>query len=35
LVKELVELLNWHIEAKSKVNAGSEFVITIPAQNKF
>jgi signal transduction histidine kinase len=33
LVKELVEKLNWHIEVKSKVNAGSEFIITIPTQN--
>jgi signal transduction histidine kinase/Flp pilus assembly protein TadD len=32
LVKELVEILNWQIEVKSKVNAGSEFVITIPIQ---
>jgi signal transduction histidine kinase/Flp pilus assembly protein TadD len=32
LVKELVEILNWQIEAKSKVNSGSEFVITIPVQ---
>jgi signal transduction histidine kinase len=30
LVKELVEKLGWKIEVKSKVNAGSEFVITIP-----
>ncbi len=35
LVKELVEILNWQIEVKSKVNAGSEFVITIPTQNNF
>ena len=33
LVKELVEKLKWHIEVKSKVNAGSEFIITIPAQH--
>jgi len=30
LVKELVEKLNWQIEVKSKVNAGSEFILTIP-----
>ncbi len=30
LVKELVEKLNWHIEVKSKVNAGSEFIVIIP-----
>ena len=30
LVKELVEKLNWQIEVKSKVNAGSEFIVTIP-----
>ena len=30
LVKELVEKLNWKIEVKSKVNAGSEFMVIIP-----
>ncbi len=30
LVKELIDKMNWHIEVKSKVNAGSEFLITIP-----
>ena len=30
LVKELVEKLNWKIRVISKVNAGSEFIITIP-----
>jgi signal transduction histidine kinase len=30
LVKELVEKLNWKIEVKSKVNAGSEFIIAMP-----
>lgn len=30
LVKELIDKMNWHIELKSKVNAGSEFLITIP-----
>lgn len=30
LVKDLVEKLNWHIEVKSTVNAGSEFIVTIP-----
>lgn len=30
LVKELIEKLNWKIEAKSKVNAGTEFIISIP-----
>lgn len=30
LVKELVEKLNWKIEVKSKVNAGSEFIVIIP-----
>jgi len=30
LVKELVEIINWTIDVKSKVNAGSEFIITIP-----
>ena len=30
LVKDLVEKLNWQIEVKSKVNAGSEFIVTIP-----
>jgi signal transduction histidine kinase len=29
LVKELVEKLGWTIEVKSKVNAGSEFIVTI------
>lgn len=33
LVKELIEKLKWQIEVKSKVNAGSEFIITIPTQN--
>ena len=28
--KELVEKLNWKIEVKSKVNAGSEFIIIMP-----
>jgi signal transduction histidine kinase len=32
LVKELVEILNWQIKVTSKVNSGSEFVITIPVQ---
>lgn len=30
LVKELVEKLNWQIKVKSEVNAGSEFIISIP-----
>lgn len=30
LVKELVDKLNWEIEVKSKVNSGSEFILTIP-----
>jgi signal transduction histidine kinase len=30
LVKELIEKLNWKIEVKSKVNAGTEFIISIP-----
>nr|MCU0344241.1 tetratricopeptide repeat-containing sensor histidine kinase [Ignavibacterium sp.] len=30
LVKELVEKLGWTIEVKSTVNAGSEFIVTIP-----
>ena len=30
LVKELVDKLNWKIEVKSKVNSGSEFIVTIP-----
>ncbi|MDP2364259.1 MAG: tetratricopeptide repeat-containing sensor histidine kinase, partial [Ignavibacteria bacterium] len=30
LVKDLVDKLNWKIEAKSKVNYGSEFIVTIP-----
>lgn len=33
LVKDLVEKLNWQIEVKSKVNAGSEFIVTIPNEN--
>jgi signal transduction histidine kinase len=30
LVKELVEKLTWAIEVKSKVNTGTEFILTIP-----
>ena len=30
LVKELVEKLNWKIEVQSKVDFGSEFIITMP-----
>jgi len=30
LVKELVDKLGWTIEVKSKVNGGTEFVLTIP-----
>jgi signal transduction histidine kinase len=30
LVKELVEKLNWHIEVKSNINSGTEFIVTIP-----
>ncbi|MEO8232582.1 MAG: tetratricopeptide repeat-containing sensor histidine kinase [Ignavibacteriota bacterium] len=30
LVKELVEKLNWQIIVKSEVNAGSEFIVSIP-----
>jgi signal transduction histidine kinase len=30
LVKELIDKMNWHIEVKSKVNSGSEFLIFIP-----
>jgi signal transduction histidine kinase len=33
LVKELVEKINWHIDVKSKVNAGTEFIISIPKTN--
>lgn len=30
LVKDLIEMLNWKIEVKSKVNSGTEFLIKIP-----
>ncbi len=30
LVKDLIEKLNWQISVKSEVNAGSQFIITIP-----
>lgn len=30
LVKDLIEMLDWKIEVKSKVNSGTEFLITIP-----
>ncbi|MFZ1280577.1 MAG: tetratricopeptide repeat-containing sensor histidine kinase [Ignavibacteriaceae bacterium] len=33
LVKELVEKINWHIDVKSKVNAGTEFIVSIPKAN--
>ncbi len=30
LVKDLIEKLNWNIKVKSEVNAGSEFIVSIP-----
>ncbi len=35
LVKDLVELLKWKIEVKSKINSGTEFLITIPINIKY
>lgn len=34
LTKELVELMQGHIEVKSKINEGSEFTISLPITNK-
>jgi signal transduction histidine kinase len=34
LVKDLVEKLNWKIEVKGKVNAGSEFIVTMPISER-
>lgn len=34
LVKDLIEMLNWKIEVKSKVNSGTEFLIIIPVNSK-
>ena len=35
LVKDLIEMLDWEIEAKSKVNSGTEFLITIPIVQEY
>lgn len=32
LVKDLIDILKWKIEVKSKINKGTEFLITIPAK---
>jgi len=34
LVKDLIEMLNWKIEVKSKVNSGTEFLIKIPVNSE-
>jgi signal transduction histidine kinase len=35
LVKDLIDILKWNIEVKSKINKGTEFLITIPVSKGF